>query len=299
MANTEVLGAYFEVPLIGQRQTMSPEWQRVFIDLFSDAVTFSTANGYVVRTAAGNVEARAITPASNKVVITNSNGVSGNTTIDLDQTKIDHNQLDNYVANEHINWTSTTSNLNTSGTAATGNLTVTGTGSFTGNLSTEGELTIDAASGTETAKVGGVIHVDTTAVGNVGSGEDDLITYTLPANTLDTNGQIIKITAAGTTASNGNNKTIKLYLGSTELTSASANTPNDQDWCFEAIIIRKGSSSQVSLVKFFSNDSSDDTVDVLQDSEDLTTNLVIKCTGEATSDDDIVQELMVIEWKNV
>lgn len=40
---------------------------------------------------------------------------------------VDHNSLLNYVANEHIDWTSTSSNLTTTGTAATGNLSVTGT----------------------------------------------------------------------------------------------------------------------------------------------------------------------------
>ena len=41
-------------------------------------------------------------------------------------TNIDHDALTNFVANEHIDWTSTSSNFNTSGTAATGVLTATG-----------------------------------------------------------------------------------------------------------------------------------------------------------------------------
>lgn len=53
----------------------------------------------------------------------------GDGTVDfvVDEASIDHDALTNFVANEHIDWTSTTSNLSTSGTAATGNLTVTGT----------------------------------------------------------------------------------------------------------------------------------------------------------------------------
>lgn len=50
------------------------------------------------------------------------------------EAAIDHDALTNFVANEHIDWTSTSSNFNTSGTAATGNLTVTGTISVTSTV---------------------------------------------------------------------------------------------------------------------------------------------------------------------
>jgi hypothetical protein len=42
------------------------------------------------------------------------------------EASIDHDALTNFVANEHIDWTSTSSNLNTSGTADTGTQTITG-----------------------------------------------------------------------------------------------------------------------------------------------------------------------------
>lgn len=40
-----------------------------------------------------------------------------------------------------------------------------------------------------------VLHTNVTPVGNVGTGEDDLMSYTLPANTLATNGDRLRITA--------------------------------------------------------------------------------------------------------
>ena len=139
------------------------------------------------------------------------------------------------------------------------------------------------------------LNVDTTKVSNVGSGEDDLITYSMPANTLANNGESVKIDAFGTTAANGNNKTIKLYLGSTELTSATAGTPNDQDWEIVALIIRTGAATGKSIVEYKSNTSSDNTIDYVSLTEDFTTALTIKCTGEGVADSDIVQEALLID----
>ena len=53
--------------------------------------------------------------------------------------EVDHDAATNFVANEHIDWTSTASNFSTSGTAATGVLTVTGNASWTGTATTTGD----------------------------------------------------------------------------------------------------------------------------------------------------------------
>lgn len=53
--------------------------------------------------------------------------VNGTTVrITFNNVAIDHNALNNYVANEHIDWTSTSENFSTSGTLASGAQTVTG-----------------------------------------------------------------------------------------------------------------------------------------------------------------------------
>lgn len=62
--------------------------------------------------------------------LTPGNGISITTT----NLNVDHDAADNFVANEHIDWTSTSSNFSTSGTAATGNLAVTGTVTPTSNI---------------------------------------------------------------------------------------------------------------------------------------------------------------------
>ena len=51
------------------------------------------------------------------------------------------------------------------------------------------------------------------SVGNITIGEDNLMSYILPANQLTKAGTVIKITATFTTANNANAKTLKMYIG--------------------------------------------------------------------------------------
>jgi len=83
-------------------------------------------NGLLVRTGAGAYTPRSLTAASTKVTLVNADGVAGNPSIDVDETNIDHDNLLNFLANEHIDWTSTAQNLSTTGTLASGDQTVTG-----------------------------------------------------------------------------------------------------------------------------------------------------------------------------
>src|SRR5207248_3063950 len=83
-------------------------------------------------------------------------------------------------------------------------------------------LTLTAGSGAQSGKAPVCIFVSTTAVSNVGTAETDLITYTMPANTLSANGQRVRITAFCTTAANANLKTIKIYFGATALRNTGA-----------------------------------------------------------------------------
>ena len=143
--------------------------------------------------------------------------------------------------------------------------------------------------------LGGTLTVDTTEVGNVGSGADDLITYSLQKNTLVTTGDRLEITAFGIGAANANNKTIKLLLGTTELFSTGAVASSGKDWRIDCTIIRTAAATQVSTTAF-----SGDTVlvtqisDFVSGTEDFTTALTIKCTGEATTTDDIIQKGLTI-----
>lgn len=172
-------------------------------------------------------------------------------------------------------------------------------------LTTEGKITpawykyfdqLQARIGGATQyNLGGTLTVDTTAVGNVGSGEDDLITYDLKKNTIGATSDRLVIKAFGTFAANANNKTVKLYLGSTELFTTGAIGANDKHWCIESEIIRTAAATQEVTTNCFTDTSLVGEISkYVSGTEDFTTQLTIKCTGEATSDDDIIQKGLTI-----
>ena len=85
-----------------------------------------SSNGIVARTGAGTYASRTLSASSSKVLIVDGDGVAGNPLIDVDETQVDHNNLLNFLAVEHENWTSATLNFLTTGTLASGTSTVTG-----------------------------------------------------------------------------------------------------------------------------------------------------------------------------
>lgn len=138
----------------------------------------------------------------------------------------------------------------------------------------------------------GIIDSQVTQVGNVGAGEDDLMTFTLLANTLDKDGQALKITAAG----GGNvthNVTLKFHFGSTILTLTSGAVQGN--WSAEFTVVRRGATAQV-LVGFYHDPNTTIAGEVTVPSETLSGAVVIKFTGENTTDstDDAVTQLLML-----
>jgi len=135
--------------------------------------------------------------------------------------------------------------------------------------------------------LGGSLNVNTDDASNT-SGETDLLTYTLEKNTIKYNKEFIEIKAFGTFASNGNSKTIKLYLGTTEIYTTTT-TQNGGSFSINSTIIRTNSAAQ-RIITEFAGSSSYTTA-----TEDLTTSLVLKFTGNSSSSGDITQNGMLIK----
>lgn len=153
-------------------------------------------------------------------------------------------------------------------------------------------------SGTTLSGNGGglVLNVNTTPVGNVGGGEDNLITYTVPANTLDTNGQFIQFEMVGIFGASLNTKEIKVYFGSAVLldTGALAITAAG-NWSIRGIIIRTGASTQRCICAVITDESALNASSKYVDAtEDLTGTVVLKATGQGTADNDIVQKFQTV-----
>lgn len=170
-------------------------------------------------------------------------------------------------------------------------------GSIGGVAISDSNITLPVGDTSEDAAVGGTLNVDTASVGNIGVGEDALITYTLIANSLNNDFDYLDINAWGITAANANNKTIKLKIGTTTILDTGAVAANGASWWINCRIIRTGAATQQIIASIISDsalivNSSDYTDGV----EDLSGDLDIFCTGDATANDDIVQKGLLIKW---
>lgn len=166
-------------------------------------------------------------------------------------------------------------------------------------------LTVKPGTASDTAKVGGILLSSTTQTGNVGTGEDVLLDYSLPANTLAVNNQSIRVKAFGTIANNANNKRLRFRFGTAgtnlvlDTTAAYAN--NAYNWLMEAEIYRTGAATQIGYAKVTVSDPS-----VLSSSEQMGTSfaldqtlsgaVTIRISGEATANNDIVIRGCKIWW---
>lgn len=140
-------------------------------------------------------------------------------------------------------------------------------------------------------------------VGNVGAGEDDLHSISLPASTLNADGRTLRITMYGSTSGSADSKTLKIYFGATIILTASLTTSQISRWRFEGMVIRNSSGSQkVSGTLWQTDNSGGGTVITEVEnatlSETDTSAITVKATGEATSNNDILQAVTVLKLEN-
>jgi hypothetical protein len=144
--------------------------------------------------------------------------------------------------------------------------------------------------------------VTNTAVGNVGTGEDDLISRSLNANTLDVNTRGVRITAWGTTANNSNTKEVKLYFGSVAILTTALTVSQAGKWFIEALVFRVAPSTQDYVAKLNEFGATAQTdMENGTTTETDTAAITIKCTGTVTdggggvNNNDIVNEGLLVE----
>lgn len=133
----------------------------------------------------------------------------------------------------------------------------------------------------------------TALVGNVGAGEDDLMSYALAAGLLATDGQAIRVTAVGIKANNANAKTLRFRFGGTILAAVALGTSAAAVWRMVVEIVRTGATTQ-----YGATITVDNAVMLAGNgypAEALSGSITLKCTGDATSNNDIQQTLMVVE----
>lgn len=132
------------------------------------------------------------------------------------------------------------------------------------------------------------MSVNTTAVGNVGSGEDDLLTYSVPAATLAKNGDSLWFEAAGSLANNANSKNVRVRFGTsgTNLILAFTATDADKKWLLRGRIFRTGATAQQSHC-VFQHATATQTENASATDQTLSGAVTLRITGEGVATDDI------------
>lgn len=138
-----------------------------------------------------------------------------------------------------------------------------------------------------------------TSVGNVGTGDDDLITYTLPGGTLASDGDrlIVRARAATTTAANG--KSFTFYVFGTSVFSRTDASSTGSSTVVEFELFRV-SSTEVSLRGIVWNQFGGSWTGTLLSQSitglTLASDNVIKGVGNGTNNDDVTQYTQSVEY---
>lgn len=148
------------------------------------------------------------------------------------------------------------------------------------------------------AAVGGCLHVDTSATGNVGTGEDTLSTYTLPAGALANDGDFIRVRGR-LTLNGGGTLTEKLHFGSTSVNIWSVTSGwTGEEIVFESHIFRTGATAQsiFKVANYGAGSTDAENHTEATPAETLSGTVVIKVTGESSSG---TNDAVVLDWLTI
>lgn len=138
----------------------------------------------------------------------------------------------------------------------------------------------------------GLLTSNFTSVLNVSTGETDLITYTLPLNTLVTTNQLITYKFRGQFTSSVNAKTLKIYFGTTVVATLSFPVSTAGNYYGELSIKRTGASTQSWNYEFVRTTTGSGAIPLTATgtcSETETADIVMKLTGTGGASSEISQ----------
>lgn len=160
--------------------------------------------------------------------------------------------------------------------------------------------TLRFADETHNQHLNGTLSWQSTVVGNTGAGEDDLMSYTIPASFLtQTSGvRMLEIIAAGTFADTAGNKTLKFKVGagtSITLNGVTAG-PQNKMWWVHMLLYRSQSNQQYIIGQFVIDPGSTEGPVNGTGAETDTSAIIIKFTGESAggTTNDVTQKFMLV-----
>ena len=154
-----------------------------------------------------------------------------------------------------------------------------------------------ATGGTATCKPGGTISVDTTQVSRTTTGV--LMTYTLPANTLDANNKFVEVVCFGTRSGAVGTFSLQPRFGTTAITTHSAASTGITDWFVNFFIVRTGAATQDCgsyIVLNMDADGSTTLCDFATATQTLSGALAIDVNLSAIAAGTVTQEIMIVKY---
>jgi hypothetical protein len=142
-----------------------------------------------------------------------------------------------------------------------------------------------------------VIDQDFKSYGNVLGVETNLALYALVSNTLVDDNAFLEVIGFGSFAANANSKRIKVFFGGTVIYDSLPLVLNGGFWKIYCIISRINSNIQKCVTESNSNNNVlPKNVIYVQATEDLTNLVNIVFTGTGASDNDIIQEGLIVKY---
>lgn len=152
------------------------------------------------------------------------------------------------------------------------------------------------------------IHTNSASVGNVGAGLDDLHTFSLPAGSLNANGDFIDVTYSGNFSTNDNDKRIVISFASQIADDSGLFDQDSGNWVYTVRYLRVTSTTvRFSLhyawglitangASVVAGNGRSGGGNGLLNVADLSNNAVtVKAQAEGTANNDIVQTLSILQ----
>lgn len=173
-------------------------------------------------------------------------------------------------------------------------ITLAGAQTITGVKTFNNDLLVQPGTASATAAVGGTLSVNTGSQNNTSTGETDLFTYSLPANTLATNGDSVEITCWGSNTNSANVKTLRVYFGSTVISTSTIAGGTPYNWLLKGEVFRTGATSQESYCN-----NQGGSIDIQTPAATLSGAVTIKITGQGGASSEITGQGMTVKWRSV
>lgn len=149
-----------------------------------------------------------------------------------------------------------------------------------------------AAAAAAQAAVGATV-VDTTSVGNATTGEGTLQAHELPAHALDRPGAAVRTTFTGTTAANDHAKTLRVYVGGSDVLTAELTPGRAGAWEVQVVVIGTDADEQSYTARLIDGDTARVAVGSLTEASGEP--ITVKVTARAEGSDDVVGRVAVME----